>query len=116
MADLLRIDDLEIWTRIGVPEEERRIEQRLLLTLEIRLRSHQSHDDNLDHSMDYATVVDAVKHLALEERVTMERLAEDIAKMILQQENAESVRVTVRKFALPGSASAAITIERQKEL
>ncbi|MDD4627835.1 MAG: dihydroneopterin aldolase [Candidatus Peribacteraceae bacterium] len=112
MPDLLTIENLELRTRIGLPEEERAKEQRVLVTVELSLATTQHHHDDLEQSIDYASVVESVLELAKTERRTMEFFAEEIAALILKKFRAKSVCVTVKKFALPGIDHASFTVTR----
>lgn len=113
MTDLLTITDLELWARIGVPTEERSTEQRLLVTVEMSMDAHAAAKaDDVKKSINYADVADDIKALATTERKTLERLADDIAKMILQKHNAEKVTITVKKFAIPGAAHVSVCVCR----
>ena len=113
MADTLSITDLELWTRIGVPREEREAEQRVLVTIEMSLDTRAAaQSDDVKKSINYVDVAEDLRALAKTERKTIERLAEDIAGMILEKHGAKHVAVTVKKFALPGAAHVSITIAR----
>lgn len=115
MNDLLVIHDLELWTRIGVPEEERATEQRILVTVEMALdASAAGKSDDVKHSINYADVTEDLKTLAQTERKTIERFAEDIAVMILKKYKTHSVTVSVKKFAICGSAHVSITLARTR--
>ena len=109
----MTIHDLELWTHIGVPEEERKKEQRLLVTLEMQLDTDAAaKSDDIEKSIDYEKVVAEIRVLAKAERKTLERFAEDIAESVLKKFHPEQVTVTVKKFALPGTASVSLTIVR----
>jgi len=112
MRDLLTIEDLELSTRIGIAAEERKVPQRVLVTITMELAVSRPHSDDLSQSIDYAAVAGAVQTLAITERKTIESLAEEIASVVLKQYGGTSVRVTVKKFALPGCAATSLTLER----
>ena len=64
MTDRITIKDLEVRFHVGVPDEERTEPQKLLITIEM------THDlipsgasDNLEQTIDYYTVCQAVKAL-----------------------------------------------------
>lgn len=113
MFDTLTITDLELWTHIGVPKEERETEQRLLVTMEMSLDAQAAaQSDDVKKSINYFNVTEDLKQLALTERKTIERFAEDIAHMVLKKYRTSGVTVTVKKFAIPESACVSITITR----
>ncbi|MBM3227530.1 dihydroneopterin aldolase [Candidatus Peribacteria bacterium] len=109
----LTIHDLELWTHIGVPEEERKTEQRILVTIELLSDlSPVGKTDDVTQGIDYEQLVHDVRVLAKIERKTIERLAEDIAAMILKSYKPESVKVSVLKQPLPGVRGVKATITR----
>jgi FolB domain-containing protein len=113
MSDTLTMSDLEVWTRIGVTEEERKAEQRILVTIELSLDTREAAaGDNVGRSIAYDSVAEAVRKLMAEERHTIEHLAEDVATMILRTYKPDAVAVTVTKFALPGASSVSLTVRR----
>ncbi|OGJ59933.1 hypothetical protein A2881_02255 [Candidatus Peribacteria bacterium RIFCSPHIGHO2_01_FULL_55_13] len=111
--DTLTITDLELWTRIGVPDEERKAEQRILVTIELQGDlSPVGKSDDVSKGIDYEMLTNEVRALAKTERKTIERLAEDIAAMIIALYNPESVKVSVWKEPLPGVRGVKATITR----
>ena len=86
MSDSLIISNLELRTHIGVPDEERLEEQTIEVTIEIFLDTKEAgKDDDVSKSIDYQLAVNDVKDLAKTERKTIEKLAEDIADMIINK-------------------------------
>lgn len=105
---------IELWTRIGVPEDERQKPQRVLVTIELLSPLQKvAHTDDVREGIDYQKVVDAVVTLAETERKTIERLAEDIADAILKKfKPTGGVRVTVIKKPDLPLERVSITIHR----
>ncbi|NOS68100.1 MAG: dihydroneopterin aldolase [Candidatus Peribacteraceae bacterium] len=115
MSDLLTITDLELWTHIGVPKEERETEQRILVTVEMEIDAKAAaKSDDVKKSVNYSDVTNDLKELAKKERKTIERFAEDVAQMILKKYKTTAVTVTVKKFAIPGARHVTLTIIRTK--
>lgn len=117
MFDLICIADLEIWSRVGVPDEEREEPQRLVVDLELRIRDlgPASLTDNLKLTVDYVSVAERVKDMALARpRRLVETLAEDISADLLKCFPISSLLLEVRKFVLPDAKHVAIVIERPK--
>lgn len=111
--DLLTIEDIELWTRIGVPAAERQKEQRVLISVSFPVDAKATAKrDDLKGTINYSDVTRDIRTLAKKERKTVERLAEDIARMILRMYKPKNVTVTVRKFPLPGVREVAVTICR----
>lgn len=115
MSDLLTITDLELWTFIGVSAGERKTEQRLLVTVEMHLDTKAAaKSDDVKKSINYFDVTEDLKKLALTERKTIERFAENAAQMILKKHGASGVTVTVKKYAIPESGCVALTVRRSQ--
>ena len=115
LTDLLTITDLEIWSHIGVSDSERITDQRLLVTIEMMLDSRiAAKSDDVKKSINYFDVCEDVKKLALTERKTIERFAEDVAQMILKMHKPDTVTVSVKKFAIAETAHVSLTVTRKK--
>jgi len=113
--DTIFISDLSIETRIGVYEWERHVRQPVLLNIEIAMpHSRAGTTDALDDALDYAAVVDRLKALVGNHpHELLERLAEDVAALILREFAAPWVRVQLGKIApLPGVRQLGVRIER----
>jgi dihydroneopterin aldolase len=112
--DTISINNIECWTHIGVPTEEREREQQLLVSLELSLSTKQAGaKDDVSKTIDYEEVVHSIHKLAKKERKTIECFAEDIAAMVLMDYKPKGgVKVTVSKHIIPGTESAEVSIER----
>jgi len=117
MSDLIRVIDLEVFSRIGVPEEERREPQRLLVSLEMRVESisEAAKSDDLALTVNYYRVAERVKALAATgERKLIETLAEEMADVLLKEFQIGKLTVEIKKFVLPDARYVAVKIERPK--
>ena len=116
MCDLIRVVDLEVFSRIGVPEEERRAPQRLLVSLEMSVDSvaAAAKSDDLALTVNYYRVAQRVKALAAEgERKLIETLAEELAADLLGSfPLMRKIVVEIKKFVLPDAQFVAVRIER----
>lgn len=113
MSDFLRIHELKVRSRIGVPKEERRKEQKLLVSVEMEMDARRmAQNDDLSLGIDYEQVAVRIRELARTERKTIERFAQDTATMILDTFGPDHVTVTVQKFPLQDAKSVSITITR----
>lgn len=111
--DTITINQLELWTRLGVPESERSVEQKVLVTIDMHVDTHQvGQSDDIEDTVDYDDVVQALQKAANEERSTLEKLCEDISDIILSDFGVQNVTITAEKFALADTASVAVTITR----
>ena len=115
MSDLIRVVDLEVFARIGVPDSERREPQRLLISLELTIDSfpHAAGTDNVAWTVNYADVVQHVKTLtAKRARKLLETLAEELAFDLLKTFPIKKVGLEIKKFVLPDTRYVSVKIER----
>ena len=114
ISDIIIISDMEVRCRVGVPDEERLEDQRLLITLKLEcdLKGASAKDD-IEQTIDYHAVYLLVKDVcSARERKLIETLAEDIAASVLDVFDASCVRVRIKKFILPEANYTAVEIER----
>ena len=118
VRDTIVVQDLEVWFRVGVPDEERAQPQRLLLCLEMEsdFRAAAA-SDNLGDTIDYFAVT---RHLlGLGEGRSwrlIETLAQEIAELILRQFGALAVTVEVRKFIMKETRYVAARVHRSSSV
>ena len=84
--DSLSLRNIRVQTRIGVPVEERKAPQELLISLEFLhpIETVAKSDDSAS-GIDYDSVIRCVQSIATTERKTIERFAEDLADALLKQ-------------------------------
>ncbi|HEV7868652.1 MAG TPA: dihydroneopterin aldolase [Chthoniobacteraceae bacterium] len=116
MADEILIEGLALRARIGVTEAERAEPQLLAVNLTIETgREFGSFADEIEHTIDYAVVCQAVKALGMARpRQLIETLGHEIATMIIQQFGASAVEVELRKFVVPDTAFVAVSLRRER--
>ena len=113
-SDQIHIEELEISTHIGVPEEERVNPQRLTVSITLWPR-HDARDlgDNIDKTINYSAVAEAAKSLARDQSVNLiETLANRLATHLLGNFAIQKIRVQLRKFALPDAKHVSATVTR----
>jgi len=112
--DQIELRNLAVFSRIGVPDEERREPQKLAISLVIEPnRSFEALEDRIENTVDYAAVCEAVKRVAAARpRKLVETLAEETASHLLTEFPIWRVSVEVRKFILPETEYVAIRIDR----
>jgi FolB domain-containing protein len=116
MSDLIRIIDLEVWTRIGVPDEERAQPQRLLINLEMRVAgfAKAAASDDIARTINYFDVAQYITNFANEcPRKLLERFAEELAGGLLNAFPIKKLRLEVKKFILPNAHHISVEIERK---
>ncbi|MEO8103614.1 MAG: dihydroneopterin aldolase [Betaproteobacteria bacterium] len=113
--DTIFITDLRIETRIGVYEWEKHVRQPVMLNIQIAMRDARAGaSDDFADALDYAAVVARVQGLLADHpHKLLERLAEDVARVILEEFRAPWVRVQLAKIApLSGVRQLGVSIER----
>lgn len=116
MNSFIIISELEVFYRVGVPDEERAKPQRLLLNLEIAYDFAQAAEiDDLQGTIDYYSVCSRLLSFGdKREWKLIEKLAGDIAEMILNDFGAGRVQIEVRKFIIPQTNYVAVKLARSR--
>lgn len=113
-ADTITLTDLEVHYHVGVPEAERAQAQRLLLTIEMQHDfTRAAASDDLRETIDYYAV--SRRLLAFGEGRSwklIEKLAADIAAMVLADFGASAVTVEVKKFIVPEARFVSVRLSR----
>jgi len=113
--DKIIISDLEVFYRVGVSEEERATPQRLLISVEMtRDVSAAVAADDLATTIDYYAVTRRLLKLG-EGRSwkLLEKLAADIAGLILAEFKPDIVSVEVKKFIISEARHVAVQLSRK---
>lgn len=111
----ITITDLEVFFYVGVPDEERLKPQRLLLTIEMEhdFRTATASDD-ITATIDYFDV--SQKIIALGNGRSwklIEKLANDIADLVLTGYRPATVTVIVKKFPIPQAAQVSVALTKR---
>jgi dihydroneopterin aldolase len=117
-SDEIRIEQLEISARIGVPEEERVTPQRLTINISF-WPYQQTRDlaDNIHNAVNYSVVADETKSFVCGQSVNLiETLADQVAAHLLKTFPIQKVTVEVRKFALPDAKYVSVTVTRSASI
>jgi dihydroneopterin aldolase len=110
----ITIVDLEVSLHVGVTDEERAKPQRLLLTVDLDLDfASAARTDRLTKTIDYFAVAQRLLHYG-EGRSwkLIEKLATDIADLVLAEFHPESVRVEVKKFVIPQARHVSVSLTK----
>ena len=112
----IKIADLEVFYRVGVPDAERAQPQRLLLTLEMEF--------DFSTAVKTDSIADTIDYFAISQRLLkfgdgnswklIEKLAANICKMILSEFKPQSVTVEVKKFPIPQSRHVSVILTRKR--
>ena len=118
MKDLIRIVELEVFFRVGVPAAERAQPQRLLLSLDLYLdASRAAATDDLRWTINYSEVAAGLARFGdKREWQLIETLAVEIAHWVLTEFHPARVAVEVKKFVLPHTQHVSVRVERAGDL
>ncbi len=113
-SDEVHIDQLEVSTHIGVPEQERAAPQRL--TVSISFWPHQQTrdlSDNIHKAVNYSAVAEETKSFVRDQSVNLiETLADLLAAHLLKTFPIQKVTVELRKFPLQDAKYVSATVTR----
>ena len=110
----ISIVDLEVFYRVGVPDAERAQPQRLLLTIEMESDfSAAATSDSIVDTIDYYAVTQKLlKFGEGREWKLIEKLAADIAGLILAEFKPRAVTVEVKKFIIPQARYVSVVVKK----
>jgi 7,8-dihydroneopterin aldolase/epimerase/oxygenase len=105
MAEWIHIGELEVFTRIGVPDEERREPQRLLIDLRFRIEhSFKDLEDMIERTIDYGAMAQCVTLWASEHSIRLlETFVANLAEMLMTRFQITEIEVSAKKFVLPNA-------------
>jgi len=111
-ADEIHIEQLEVSTRIGVPEEERAAPQRLTVSVSFwPYRQTRDLGDNIQQAVDYSAVAEEIKDFVRDQSTSLiETLAHQLAAHLLKRFPVQKVTVEVRKFALEDAKHVSVIV------
>jgi FolB domain-containing protein len=112
--DQIHIEQLDVLTRIGVPEEERANPQKL--TVSISLWPYQKASDlidNIEQTVDYSAVAEETRNFLRDQSMNLiETLADGLAAHLLKSFPIQKVTIEVRKFPLSDAKYVSATVTR----
>lgn len=119
MSDEIRLTGLEVFAHHGVLPEER--EQGQLFYVDVALTldlSLAGQSDDLRHTVHYGELAEAIRTRVAGERWDLiERVADRVAEMVLEDTRVESVTVVVHKPSAPipiPFRDVSVTIQRSR--
>jgi len=117
--DIVFIEQLSVITTIGVYDWEQTIEQKLVFDIEMGWNNvAAAKSDDVNDCLSYADVSEAViSHVEGQRFALVERVAEEVAELLLNRFNSPWVRIKVSKpGAVARAANVGVIIERSKNL
>ena len=115
--DIIFIDDLRVSTLIGIYPRERTVPQTVEISLQIGTSSAGAGaSDEIGDTIDYAVVVDRLRNVVEHQQFNLlEKLAETIAGLLLDEFGAKWVRVSIAKLGMMrGVRRVGVVIERER--
>jgi dihydroneopterin aldolase len=108
----ITIVDLEVFYCVGVTDEERAKPQRLLVTVDMSLDfSSASVSDRIEKTINYNVVAqELLKYGEGRSWKLIEKLAANIADMVLNEYRPQAVLVEIKKFPIPQARHVSVTL------
>jgi len=112
----ITIVDLEVFFRVGVPAAERAKPQRLLLTMDMDFDfAAAARTDRITRTIDYFAVAQRLlKHGEGRSWRLIEKLATDVADLVLSEFKPQRVTVEVKKFSIPQARYVSVSLTRSR--
>lgn len=113
--DIVFIEQLTVETIIGVYDWEQKVKQILVFDIEMQWDNRQAaHSDNVKDCLNYHQVGDAVVAYVTQGQFQLvERVAEEVAVLIIKQFRVAAVKIKVCKpSALPYAKQVGVIIQR----
>ena len=117
MTDYVSVRDLSVAAVIGVHDWERKIEQTLLVSVDMAADvARAAAGDDLADAVDYSAVAETIATVLREGKFRLiETAAERVAGRLLADFQLPWLRLELRKPIATGGYSAIITLERARE-
>ena len=114
----VEIVDLEVKSKIGVPEKEREGFQKLLVCILFQIDGgFRESDDQLDRTIDYGAVAAEVVRVAEDNRAQLlETLVSEIADTLMARFRMRHLEVELKKFILPNARYVSVKSIRTRRL
>lgn len=112
----ISIIDLEVHFHIGVTAKERARPQRLLVTVDMDFDfSAAAAADRVTKTIDYFNVAQKIIRLGVgRDWNLIEKLATDVANLVLNNFKPTSVTVLVKKFPIPQASYVAVSLTKHR--
>ena len=117
--DIVFIEQLSVITTIGVYDWEQTIEQKLVFDIEMGWDNRKSaKSDDVNDCLSYADISETViAHVEGQRFALVERVAEEVANLLLSRFNSPWVRIKLSKpGAVARAANVGVIIERGTNL
>ena len=110
----IQIEQLEIYVRVGITENERLHPQRITVTMTLwpNTALEELHDD-INRAVNYSEVCRATREFvqARSDKL-IETMVTELARHILERFEISAVEIELRKFVLPDARHVAVIVKR----
>lgn len=112
----ISIVDLEVFYHVGVPDEERAKPQRLLICVDLLFDfSSAALSDRIERTLNYYEIAqDLLKFGEGRNWKLIEKLATNLADIILIKYKPQALTVEVKKFPIPQARYVSVTVSRTR--
>lgn len=114
LSDEIHIEQLEIFTRIGVPQKERETPQRLTVSISF-WPYHEAGDlaDKIENAVNYSAVAEEAKNFVRDQSLNLiETLADRLASHLLKTFRIQKITIELRKFPFEDAKYVSVTVTR----
>ena len=113
-SDRIHIEQLEVSTHIGVPDEERGAPQRLTVSISFwPYREAGDLTDKIENAINYSSVVEETKNFVRDQSVNLiETLADRLAMHLLKNFRMQKITIELRKFPFEDANYVSVTVTR----
>jgi dihydroneopterin aldolase len=110
----IAIADLEVFFCVGLTEEERAKPQRLLISVDMSLDfSIAALSDRIEKTINYQELAnDILKYGEGRSWKLLEKLATNLADLILARYKPQAVAIEVKKFPIPQARHVSVTVTK----
>ena len=114
VSDSIEIEELELFARVGITENERANPQRLTLTITVWPRAQfEDLEDDIGNTTNYSALCAVARDFARSRTSHLiETLVTELAAELLRAFPIEKVRLELRKFVLPDAKHVAVIVTR----
>jgi dihydroneopterin aldolase len=115
-SDRIHIEQLEIFARVGVTENERANLQRLTLTITVWPNvKFENLEDDIIRTVNYSAICAAAREFVRDRTDKLiETVAAHLASHLLEAFSVQKVQIELRKFVLPDAKHVSVTVTRNR--
>jgi dihydroneopterin aldolase len=115
-AGEVHIEQLEVFARVGVTENERAKSQRLVLSITLwPTDAFETFHDDITRAVNYSAVCSATRDFIRAQSYSLiETFAAELAALLLRMFPVTRVHIELRKFVVPDSEYVAVRVTRAK--